>query len=96
MTSEPKWTAGEWRYQEQSDAYTHIVRAGDRFIVQFPQSGKETSEANARLTAAAPDLYEALEECLGAMTGGMDGRWSADVDPVDMARNALQKARGKS
>lgn len=54
-------TPGPWSYQEQSDAYTHIVREGDgspgggRFIVQFGQDTSGVAEANARLTAAAPD-----------------------------------------
>lgn len=53
-----------------------------------------TTEANAHLIAAAPELYEALNICLGHLTGGMDGNW-ADCDPIDVARKALAKAEGK-
>jgi Protein of unknown function (DUF551) len=53
-------TPGPWRYQENSDAYTHIVRAGIRWIVQFSQDTSGISEANARLTAAAPSLAAEL------------------------------------
>lgn len=56
----PKWTPGPWRYQEKSDAYTHIVRGPNgRFMIQFSQDPRGESEANARLTAAAPELYAA-------------------------------------
>ena len=46
-------TPGPWRYQERSDAYTHIVRAGESyFVCQLSQTGKQ-SEANARFMALA-------------------------------------------
>lgn len=36
-------------------------------------------------------LRKALSECLGTLTGGMDGTWTADSDPISMARAALNK-----
>lgn len=46
-------TAGPWTYQEQSDDYTHIVRAPDRrFLCQLWQDKSSVSEANARHFAA--------------------------------------------
>jgi hypothetical protein len=58
---EVKFTSGPWWYQEKSDAYTHIVRAGEnRFLCQLAQDTSGESEANAHLISAAPELYEAL------------------------------------
>jgi hypothetical protein len=58
----PKWTPGPWRYQEDADAYTHIVRAGEsRFMCQMTQETSGLAEANARLIAAAPELYEMVQ-----------------------------------
>lgn len=47
-----------------------------------------TDIANARLIAAAPDLYEALEQ-IAAKAGRMD-----DIGPI--AEAALKKARGEA
>lgn len=56
-----KHTQGPWAYQEDSDAYTHIVRGpGNRFICQLAQTTSAEIEANARLTAAAPELLQAM------------------------------------
>jgi len=57
-----KHTPGPWAYQEDSDAYTHIVRGpNNRFICQLNQSTSAEIEANARLIAAAPELLSALQ-----------------------------------
>ncbi|MGO4718068.1 hypothetical protein AB4071_02925 [Stenotrophomonas sp. 2MCAF14_2] len=57
-----KHTPGPWAYQEDSDAYTHIVRGpNNRFICQLNQSTSAEIEANARLIAAAPELLEACQ-----------------------------------
>lgn len=59
-----KFTPGPWRYQEKSDAYTHIVRTShpERFLCQLAQDTSGEAEANARLIAAAPELFQALSE----------------------------------
>lgn len=49
---------------------------------------------NSNLIAAAPELYEALDRCLGHLTGGLDGDFTGE-DPVNAAREALAKARGE-
>lgn len=57
-----KHTPGPWRYQEASDVYTHIVRGPNNyFVCQFSQDTSGRSEADARLTAAAPELLEACQ-----------------------------------
>lgn len=80
-------TPGPWRYQEESDAYTHIVRAGDRFLCQLQQDTTGEAEANGRLMAAAPDLADALEALVEPCPT------QEDYDhAVDGARAALRKA----
>lgn len=54
-----------------------------------------TSEANARLIAAAPELYAALNAALTIM----EVQWGKEAKPgscIYMARAALAKARGES
>lgn len=60
---------------------------------QIEVSG-ENAVANAALVLSAPALVEALEACLGLLTGNMDGDLPADRDPVEMARAALSLAKG--
>jgi hypothetical protein len=50
-----------WRYQEISDAYTHIVRSGDLFIFQLSQDTSGKAEATARLIVEAVNNHEALK-----------------------------------
>lgn len=67
----------KWHYQEESDAYTHIVRGPtNEHIVQLSQDTTGKAEARARLIAAAPDLLEALK-------GIVDEMELADFDPED-------------
>lgn len=46
---------------------------------------------NAPLIAAAPDLLDAANIALGALTGNMDGDWIGQ-DPVATLRAAIAKA----
>jgi hypothetical protein len=53
---------GPWHYQEESDAYTHIVRGpSGEHIVQLPQDTSGKAEARARLFAAAPEMLATLK-----------------------------------
>ena len=58
-----------------------------------PIDGAEVAKANAHLIAAAPDLYEALDEILGDFAAhSLD----SDSSSLSLARAALNKARGES
>lgn len=53
--------------------------------------------ANARLIAAAPELLEALEQCLqvACELGAEESRYPSDKKAVAIARAALAKAKGE-
>ena len=53
-------TPTPWRYQEKSDAYTHIVRSGERFIFQLSQNTNGESEATARFIVKAVNSHDAM------------------------------------
>lgn len=65
-------------------------------------TGHDEAAGNARLIAAAPDLFEALKGAIGALEFSRD--YHADLgneeqalcqDRLDAARTALAKARGE-
>lgn len=87
-----KGTKGKWHYQEDSDAYTHIVRPDEKsgqIIAQLNQDTSGVTEANARLIACAPELLEELETLVSAMD---------EISPVGWrtrsAKNIIERAYG--
>ncbi len=68
MPAETKWTRGPWRIECVSDAVRVVIGAGRQKIILGRFNPKQLREAettaNARLAAAAPDLYEALQNSL--------------------------------
>lgn len=65
----------------------HQVRIAEEI---FPEDGgHDEAEANARLIAAAPDLYAALERTVRALEPGEHGA-------IKQAHTALAKARGET
>ncbi len=95
------WTPGEWVQIPQHGAGPVIAHEYDtgkemnpkglRLVCHVLSRGKSMSqdEANARLIAAAPALYEALEFALRASISGteVDARRS-----FDLMKSALRKA----
>lgn len=69
--------------------------------LELLDSSKPSSEPNAHLIAAAPDMYEALENLLkgylqGAASGDW-GFWDYENEPMVLAaKSALAKARGEA
>lgn len=66
----PKFTPGPWVFQKHED-FTHdeifgffVQGAGGEEIVYFDNDDKSTTPANARLIAAAPELYGMVRELL--------------------------------
>ena len=84
-------TPGPWKWED--DNHVLWAQGGKKVIDAAPYEGMwlagENEEADARLIAAAPDLLEALQDCLENTGGG----WiSAGV--IDRARAAIAKATG--
>jgi hypothetical protein len=112
--SEGKFTPGPWRASEmkmdkaswaalRGKSIDVVLRGSDVIAAVWCGDDRDGDEsANARLIAAAPDMYKALE---AAMASGMvpkssvsDGgacRHSAQVRAADMIRAALAKAKGE-
>ncbi len=110
MAGETKWTPGPWdgsdrgRKDSNFGGFSCRVRADAGTVAKVYELGRwdecqDTARANARLIAAAPDLYAALEELVarrdkesaaygGLSPDGSDGRYAR-------ARAALRRARGE-
>ena len=92
-----KYTPGPWvirtaaTYRSQIEAITAKGKGDVVARISTPRGGPEASDANAHLIAAAPDMLEALTECLEAFAAlGIDATL-----PVLHARAAIKKARGE-
>jgi hypothetical protein len=86
-------TPGPWHYHigGTGDYPTWGVRIG-RGIVHLPGiEPMEVMDANARLIAAAPELYEALMDLVDGWEAG-----DTKVESVVKAMEALAKARGEA
>ena len=97
--SETKFTKGPWKatYDSQLQAAIEIYNTEDRVMVAvLPDRGTIEAmseiEANANLIAAAPDMYEALEEVWRILDSTMP--LSRD-NRADRIKRILCKARGE-
>lgn len=96
--SASKWTPGPWtvsvsggdRYIDSCDGWIAEVNCWPTSPIKLVPRGSEKHIANARLIAAAPDLYEALWAILYA------DQENAVPDEIHAkARAALDKAKGE-
>ena len=97
-------TPGPWSYnRDEGGEHGHVVSTGEYNICELPDAGDGASpdtEANARLIAAAPDLFEAAERALQALQENYDRydncQWH-DPDERDAyvaLRSAIAKSKG--
>ena len=63
MSGQPAWTPGPWHWAHDAIRDDKIKSAAQETIAVMPGFG-DTSDANARLIAAAPEMYEALKEMM--------------------------------
>ena len=103
--SEPKWTQGPWLFEVTRDldrgCYLSVRGANHECVVApygYEVEGIEVAnEHDARLLAASPDLYEALEALVTVSTTPDNrqrpNQWN---EAWHAARAALRKARGET
>ena len=91
----PSFTATPWQYIYRSGRYK--VQQCNSFtpLAEIATVGDpEMSAANARLMAASPEMYRALEECIAALHGAIEV--CGDIGNLGhakkLAEDAMQKA----
>lgn len=84
MTSEPKFTPGPWRVLNETSVGNGKCRVADCENIEVGFGGC-ADEYNAALIAAAPEMYELLDEI--QRPGG--------TFSLQQIRNILKKARGE-
>lgn len=88
--TERKWTPGTWFAAEDSEGFWVIDSDGYR--VGSADAASHNPKANAHLIAAAPDLYEALDNLWSWVEG-----WNAEfMDDIEFDRSVYQKALYKA
>ena len=66
------FTPGEWKYHDNDTSFiiTHENEVDEVVACLLNETlGKEAAYANARLIAAAPEMYEALDMCAKILYG---------------------------
>lgn len=96
-----EWTKGPWRWRDPSgdgeSPMPVVVRESNELVCEVDMGPNQ--DANARLIAAAPDLYEALAECIEgyeyacAYKGDYFVKKHGDAETIAKARSALAKAK---
>jgi hypothetical protein len=79
--SKEQWTPMQRAFRASAICDLDLGRYGQLNCKECPVEGKELALANARLIAAAPDLYEALKVIL-------------DTHPDDVPRMLLASSKG--
>lgn len=103
MTMETKWTPGPWVVDPEENWIVTEWRSTEHglqtLICDMMDEEAPQYEANAHLIAAAPELYEALLECVEEIraVNMVDGEIKdKDTEAVyTKAKAALRKARGE-
>ena len=92
---ETKFTPGPWLFSSYKSGTSVIVIDGKEFdvaTVNYPNR-----DANAHLIAAAPDLYEALEELHAEQNGPPLEKYKTSWEKaIRKTEAALAKARGEA
>lgn len=101
--STPKWTPGPWRWQNQQDiCRSRLIGAHGEVLdhsayegMWFARYDDDEDAANANLIAAAPELYEALDNMLSEIRA-FEASSDAVFGSTFLAEAAMAKARGET
>ena len=88
--SAPKWTLCSEIPKPQS--VTRKLLRPDGSLLALVSSS--ATDAEAQMLGAAPDLFEALQACVGVLSGN-DMSKSTLISALEQARLALTRARGE-
>jgi len=95
------WAGGNASHQYHGHNTIWIDSPNGEVAMVRPDVGGQVTAAtyaNARLIAAAPEMFDALEECavfLSRLNGKVSLEvWKSIYEPLRQAREALAKARG--
>ena len=94
--SEPKFTPGPWKVGPVDDTRVEDALGNEVAQIDGDYNHPDTwpiMEANARLIASAPELYEALEGLIDIADRGDVRDYARDA--INTAKRALTKARGE-
>lgn len=100
--TEPKFTPGPWKFDGEESAYydlptLNILDKDGDIVAGAVDYIDESSLPNAHLIAAAPDLYNALENVMHEIQFlGDEEHYFGTTERFDAARAALAKARGET
>ncbi len=93
----PEFTKGEWKtnfnFTDKTE-YGAVVWSDSNPPTRICAVGLTNTEANARLIAAAPEMYEALKECLEELEAAYVKEGISNPK-FDNWQKALAKAEGK-
>ena len=96
MSTETKWTPGPWKIDEYgrvtADASGCALNAVG--VTGFCLTTSDEAAANTRLAAAAPELFEALDDLLSELDSTPEIDLSSWGVSTAKARAARAKARG--
>lgn len=93
-----EWDGTVWDYDKEQDAPWLVQSKNHAQLVILDGEIRARSEADARLIAAAPELFEALDETLKtllAWIGHYSDREPSDLPAVVNAIAAIAKATGE-
>lgn len=110
--AKPKWTPGPWQIIATPGDFNDAFWIGPEPLRSIAEvrngaedeeyGGPKAEAANARLIAAAPELYDALGWCAEQLEGCWLNHYGDNPEggpiprPIAAARAALARARGES
>ncbi len=87
---------GPWSYDGNQEVTTSPKKGSWRLICTIPAMAGNTDFANARLIAAAPNLFDACKALLMAYADGAQRGGDMEWDDVDQAYQAALAAMAKA